>query len=111
MKFGNIHVRYHGFHPSEFTKSQVDSTLQEIYDESPDGSYLRASFSRKGDLLKGLIEVNSSAESFFASSVGRGLNEVTHRLSEQMRRRLNRWKAKRFQTRVRQEDSHDTSVA
>jgi hypothetical protein len=49
------------------------------------------------------VEIRSSAGSFFASAVGRGLYEVTDRLLDQMRRRLKRWKMK--------EESYDTSVA
>jgi hypothetical protein len=113
MKYGNIQARYHGFHPSEYTKSQVDSTLQEIYDESPDGACLRADFSQVGNLLKGIIEVQSSAGAFFASAVGGGLNQVTDRLLDQMRRRLKRWKMKRFseENTKNKEEGYGTSVA
>ena len=96
MKFGDIRVRYYGFHPSEYTKSILDSILQEIYDESPDGSNLRASFSRHKEVLKGVIQINSPAGPFFASATGKGLHDVAHRLLQQMRRRLEKWKSKRF---------------
>lgn len=121
MKFGDIRVRYHGFHPSDYTKSFLDSILQEIYDESPDGSNLRASFSRHKEVLKGIVQVNSPAGPFFASATGKGLHEVAQRLLQQMRRRLDKWKSKRFQhqslksfstdTIEFQEEGHDSSVA
>jgi len=96
MKIGDIRIRYHGFHPSEYMKSHLDSIMQEIYDESPDGCSLRASFSRHKDILKGIIQVTSPAGHFFASATGKGLHEVANRLLLQMRRRLDKWKSKRF---------------
>jgi hypothetical protein len=121
MKFGDIHIRYHGFHPTDYTKSQVDAVLQEIYDESPDGSALKASISRKGDLLKGIVEVNSAAGPFFATATSRGLHDVLNRPLEQMRRRLGKWKSKRYQnesiknlsvhSNESKEEGYDSSVA
>ncbi|MGZ5279971.1 MAG: hypothetical protein ACXWC9_08515 [Pseudobdellovibrionaceae bacterium] len=121
MKIGDIRVRYHGFHPSDFTQNLLNCIMQEIYDESPDGSCLKASFTRNKEVLRGIVQVNSPAGPFFASATGTHVNEVAHRLLVQMRRRLDKWKSKRFRhERLRdlftpineiQEEGHDSNVA
>jgi ribosome-associated translation inhibitor RaiA len=122
MKIGDIRVRYHGLHPSEYTKSHLDSAMQEIYDESPDGSSLQASFSKHKDVLKGIVQISSPAGHFFASATGPNLHDVANRLLAQMRRRLNKWKSKRFSSESLkhlftpvtgdfQEEGNDSSVA
>jgi len=121
MKIGDIRIRYHGFHPSDYSKSLMDSIMQEIYDESPDGSCLKASFTRNKEILRGVVQVNSPAGPFFASASGAHVNEVAHRLLTQMRRRLDKWKSKRFRhERIKdlftpmtdiQEEGYDSSVA
>lgn len=93
---GDINVKYEGCHFSKSTQIYLSAILEKIFEESPYGSVLRATFSRKGKELKGTIQINSSAGPFFAVASGTGLKIVSKKLVEQMRRHLNKWKSERF---------------
>lgn len=93
-------AKFQGFQPSEFTKAQVDDFLSSLQQQAPYGAALSASFVRENDKLKGTVKVNSVAGRFFAVAEGSRLNEVSHRLMDQMKRQLARWKAVRFQKKV-----------
>jgi hypothetical protein len=96
MALDEIHVNFAGFHPSHFFKEYIKKVLEEIYDESPYGSTLKATFSRHGKAYKGVVSIRSYAGPFFALATGTELKEVTFKLMSQMRRRLRKWKDKRF---------------
>lgn len=89
-------IKFQGFHPSDFTRSYLNDKMSAIYDEAPYGSTLRATFTRKGPLFKGVITIYSSAGKFFAVASGNKLKEVTNKLIEQIRKQLDRWKSQRF---------------
>lgn len=97
MNFNNTVIRYQGFHPSEYTEAYIKELLSEISLEGPNGSSVNAVFTRKKDVFKGIIKVNSSAGPLFAVVSGTGLKEVSHKLMAQMRKRLDKWKSKRFE--------------
>lgn len=99
MKSVELSVKYHGFHPSEFTKSFFGSMLQEIHEEAPYGSMIHANFSRHHEHIKGVIQINSSAGSFFAVATSTSLNEVAKKLVHQLRKRLEKWKTRHVQHR------------
>ncbi len=96
MSFEDISVKFSGLAPAEFTKTYVQTILREIYEESPYGSTLYASFSKHDGAIKGVVRINSSAGPFFAVASDENLAEVTRKLTEQLRRRLRKWKSKRF---------------
>jgi hypothetical protein len=92
----NISVKFQGFHPSNFTRSYLSDKLSAVYDEAPYGSTLKATFTRRDHVFKGVVTIYSSAGKFFAVASGNKLKEVTHKLTEQLRRQLDRWRSKRF---------------
>ena len=96
MAFSSLLIQYHGFHPSQFTQSYLSSMMEELHEESPYGSTLRATFSRKNKVIKGVVQITSAAGPFFAVASGTGLKEVSKKLTLQMRRRLEKWKSKRL---------------
>ncbi|MBX3041824.1 MAG: hypothetical protein KF789_14045 [Bdellovibrionaceae bacterium] len=91
-----VSVQYRGFHPSEFTESQIDALIKEIQAEAPHGATLKAVFSRKDFYVRGVISVQSSSGRFFAVASGRRLTEVTGQIAQKMRRQLHRWKSERI---------------
>ncbi|MBY0555062.1 hypothetical protein K2P97_11080 [bacterium] len=90
-----IVINYHNFHASKGTQLFIDSLIREIHQELPDGSTIKATFSKKDDVVKGMLQVGSYAGPFFAVAASDNLNEVTVRLVDQIRRRIEKWKSKR----------------
>lgn len=97
MLMDDLYLKFQGFHPSDFTRSYLNDKMSAIRDEAPYGSNLQATFTRRDHLFKGVITIYSSAGKFFAVASGTKLKEVTHKLIEQMRKQLDRWKSQRFQ--------------
>ena len=93
----NRHLKFQGFHPSEFTRSYLGDKMSAIQDWAPYGSTLKATFTRNDRLFKGVVTIYSSAGKFFAIASGHKLKEVTHKLVQQIHRQLDRWKEKRFE--------------
>jgi len=93
----NISVQYQGFHPSDFTRSYLSDKFSAVCDEAPYGSTLKATFTRKDHAFKGVVTIYSYAGKSFAVASGNKLKEVTHKLTEQLNRQLDRWRSKRFQ--------------
>ena len=96
MNCKDINIKYVGLAPSDFTKAYIENILYEIYEESPYGATLNSSFSKNKDFIKGTVQINSSVGPFFATASDDNFPEVTRKLSEQLRRRLKKWKSKRF---------------
>lgn len=96
MSSDDVFVQYQGFHPSEHTQNFIRALLQEIHDESPYGSTVRAIFSKREGMFKGTINVRSAAGPFFVIALHGSLIEVAERLLRQMRRKLDKWKSTRF---------------
>ncbi|MGZ3723241.1 MAG: HPF/RaiA family ribosome-associated protein [Bdellovibrionales bacterium] len=93
----DIMIQYQGFHPSDFTKTYLDSKLSELLDQAPYGSSVRAVFSRKNKQLVANVRIMSAAGQFFATAQGMHMREVSRKLGERVRRQLKRWKTIRFQ--------------
>ncbi|MFN3454720.1 MAG: hypothetical protein ACK41T_07125 [Pseudobdellovibrio sp.] len=91
-----ITMQFQGFHPTDFTRNLLNGTLTEIREEAPTGANVKGTFSRKDRMFKGIITIYSSAGKFFATATGKKLKDVQHKLMQQMRRQLNRWKSERF---------------
>lgn len=90
-------LKIQGFHPSEFTRSYLNEKISAIHDEAPYGSTLKAVFTRRNHLFKGVVTIYSSAGKFFAVASGSRLKDVTHKLIEQIRKQLDKWKSQRFE--------------
>ena len=94
MLKNNITIHFHDFHPSPGTKKYIDSIVSEIHQELPNGATVRATFSKNGELFKGMLQVGSFSGPLFATVVAEDLNTVTVKLIDQMRRRLEKFKSK-----------------
>jgi hypothetical protein len=95
MSKSSVNINYHGFHPSDETKHFVAAVIHEIQEELPGGATVKASFSKNKDIVKGILQIGSYAGPFFSVAASHNLKDVTFKLLEQMRRRLEKWKYKR----------------
>lgn len=91
-----IHVQYKGFSPSWEIQAHVRELLQQLHDESPTSSVVRAHISKVNDAFKGILRITSAAGDFFAIASGKRIGEVTGKLTSRIRRQLIRWKSLRF---------------
>lgn len=90
-------VHFYGFSPSDFSREYLTNKLAAIQDEAPYGAQVRAVFSRRQNIFKGVITIHSAVGKFLAVSSGQKLKMVTQNLSDQLRRQIDRWKARRFE--------------
>lgn len=93
-----IMIQFQGFHPTDFTRSYLDSKLSQLYDQAPSGATLRAVFARKNKTFTAHVRILSSAGHFFATANGLHMRDVSRKLRERMRRQLRRWKSIRKYT-------------
>jgi hypothetical protein len=94
MSKSNVVVQFHDFHVSQGTQTYINSLIQEIQHELPTGARVKATFTKKNDVVKGMLQVGSYAGPLFAVAASPNLNEVTVKLVEQVRRRIEKWKSK-----------------
>ncbi len=94
MPKSNVSVVYHDFHTSAYTKEFIQSVVEEIHSELPGGSTVKATFSKNGKVIKGMLNVSSYSGPFFTVAASEDLREVTVKLVEQMRRRLEKFKSR-----------------
>jgi hypothetical protein len=107
-------IQYHGFHPSEFIESLINTKMTELLDEAPYGATLKATFTRKENEFKGVVTIYSSAGRFFAAATENNIKEVCQMLVGQMRKKLSKWKTFRFQQEIRitkKEENHDSDAS
>ena len=96
MLLDNMLIRYDGFHPSTLVQTDVESAVKEILVEAPVGASAEATFTKKDNIVKGFVHLHSSAGPFFAIATASEVHDVCRKLLGGMRRRLNKWKTKRF---------------
>lgn len=93
-------IQYRGFSPSQFTQNHVRTLMQKIHDESPASATLRVSLVKMREhAFKGFIRISSHAGHFFVQATSSGVIDLTHQLLERARRKLEKWKRKRFHDR------------
>lgn len=97
MQTNRVSIHYHDFHPSEATRNMIEDLINEVQLEGPQGARVKATFCEVDKVMKGMLQVNSYGGPFFAVAVANNLNEVTLKLLEQMRRRIERFKSKRHE--------------
>ena len=94
MSRESVSIRYTNFHPTEATQDFISQILNEVHHELPGGATVKASFTAKDDVIKGVLNVGSFAGPFFAVAASNNLNEVALKLMSQMRRRIEKFKSK-----------------
>ena len=92
----SIVITYRNLHPSTETKAFIDSIVNEISNELPASSTIKATFSAKDDVVKGMMHINSSGGSFFAMAISTSVIEIGSKLLVQMRRRIDKVKTKTY---------------
>lgn len=95
MLSSNLIIQYHDFNPSDYTKVYIESVINEIHSELPDGSRVKATFTKRDNLYKGMLNVGSYSGPFFAVATSDDFKQVLVKLVDQMRRRLEKWKSKK----------------
>ena len=103
MRSDELRLKFQGFHPSDFMRSFLNDEMSALHEEAPYGSILHATFRRKDHSFKGMVSIHSSVGKFFAVASGSQLKAVTHKLIDQMRKQLDRWKSRRFEHERRKE--------
>ena len=97
MQTSSVSIQYHDMHPSDQTRDMVDDLIKEVQLEVPAGARVKATFCEADNLVKGMLQINSYGGPFFAVAVANNLNEVSLKLLEQMRRRIEKFKSKRHE--------------
>lgn len=110
MELSEMTMQYQGFHPSEFTKDYLEEVMDELYAESPHGSFFQAVFSRQNHVFKARVRIDSANGHFFAVASGRRLKDVTHRVHQQIKKQLGKWKTTRFQGRDTRRIAYDFNL-
>lgn len=95
-----IFVKFQGFRPTQLTRSYLRWIVRELYDLSPYGARIQASFSRTAKEIKGTIQIISPAGTFVAYATGEQVKEVSKNLREELKRQLKNWKTLRFEATV-----------
>lgn len=94
MKTHNIKIQYHDFHPSQATQNFVASVMEELAQELPNGSEIKATFHEKEKLMKGMLQIHSYGGPFFSVVTADNLHLVIVKLVAQIRRRVEKFKSK-----------------
>jgi hypothetical protein len=92
----DISIEYTGFQPSFPTQMFIESAMQEIREDSPTGSFVQATFDKKDNIVKGIVQVSTPAGPFFAVVTGSESKEVAQNLHDRMKQRFEKWKAKHY---------------
>lgn len=94
MPKNNVVVIYQNLHPSDDTRVFIDGIVNEIHHELPKGSKVRATFTAKDNIVKGILQAGSNGKPFFATAASTDMHDLAVRLLSQMRRRLEKFKSK-----------------
>lgn len=92
----DIFIQYHGFHPSDYTQALLEGELRELHEWAPYGAAIKAHISRKNEELQATLRILSRGPSFFVKAKGTSLRDVSDRLFLQMKKKIGKWKARRF---------------
>lgn len=91
-----IVVSYRNLHPSVETQEYINSIVTEIYNELPTSATIKATFSAKDDVVKGMVHINSRGGPYFAVAISNSVNEIGTKLLEQLRRHIDKVKTKTY---------------
>lgn len=87
-------IKYQGFHMSDVSRNHIQDLFLGIAQESPRSAKINVTFTKKDNLLKGMIHIHSADGSFFSSAVDSNLKNISEKIIHQVRRRIEKWKAK-----------------
>jgi ribosome-associated translation inhibitor RaiA len=92
----NLFLKFHGFHPTDFTRVYLEDKMSTLQEESPYGAHLTAHLSWHEHQYKGVITIHSAAGKFEAVASDKRLKDVVEKLFDQIRKQLQKWKSRRF---------------
>ena len=92
----DVRVHFQGFHPSPKTEERLEHWAQEIHDEGPVESNVKAIYSRQGREYQAEVRVTSKAGQFLAMARGPNLYSAARDAVKRMRRQLEKWRTVRF---------------
>lgn len=92
----DIKIQFEGFSPPEFVHSHFMDLLEQVREEAPTWANIRASVHRVGEEFRGMIKITSHAGEFFSTASSRKINELGRKLTQRIRRQLDKWKSTRF---------------
>lgn len=103
----DVSLQYQGFTPSPYTREYLPRVMEQLREEAPSKSSIRATIcrvpGRQRTLYRGIIRVQSPQGRFFAiASVASvvsasAIHELGQLLLSRIRKQLGRWKTRRFQ--------------
>lgn len=94
MSSSNLMIKYQGFKMSDVSREHIQSLFAGIAEESPRSAKIDVTFTKKDNLLKGMIHIHSADGSFFSSAVDTNLKMISEKIVHQVRKRIEKWKAK-----------------
>ena len=89
-------LHFEGFSPSEETLARLRNSLLDLYSKAPHRSFLKASFKRTGQLIEGMVGINSFAGKFASKVSGEDFDVLSHTVLKDLDWQIQSWKAKRF---------------
>lgn len=96
MTTQDVRIQFVGFKPADPTAHKLEAWAEELHEESPSESSMKATYSRQGKEYRGEIKITSRAGEFFVAARGVNLYAVGRDALKRMRRQLSQWKARRF---------------
>jgi hypothetical protein len=92
FRLDDIDIRYLGFHPSDWTKSYLASSLAALRDQLPFGSRLKVMVKRQGHLLVANVDVLSRAGRWFIPAKASKLSQLCHTVESRVHRQIEKWR-------------------
>lgn len=100
----DVTLQYQGFTPSPYTREYLPRVIDQLREEAPSKSSIRATVSRiagrERPVYRGVIRVQSSHGRFFAVASASAIHELGQLLLSRIRKQLGRWKSRRFSSKV-----------
>lgn len=94
MSSHNVSIKYQGFVPSEMTREYVNGVCKEIADSLSSNTKIKVIFSKKRELFKGIVQLNSAEGAFFSTASDVNFKVIVDKILTQVRRRQDKWKTK-----------------
>lgn len=94
MSSKNVLIKYQGFSPSEMTKEYMNSVCEHIAESLPRNTKIKVTFSKKRELFKGMVQLNSAEGVFFSTATDINLKVIAEKILTQVRRQRDKWKTK-----------------
>lgn len=92
----DVKIRFAGFEPSHDIRSSLYFLLNQLYQKSPNNSFLSATFTLTNGIFEGVLKVTSKTEDFVAKATDVQVTELGTKLVDKLGAQIDRWKSLRF---------------